>query len=107
MEAIDLRDGFLWLRGSERPAPRVPRERDVPRPVEQVCCEEIGELVVALLKVAFGMRRDELITETARLLGYRSAGVNIRDRINDALSLLELDNRIHVQGGQVRALELD
>ena len=107
MEAIDLRDGFLWLRGSERPAPRVPRERDVPRPVEQVCREEIGELVVALLKVAFGMRRDELITETARLLGYRSTGVNIRDRINDALSLLELDNRIHVQGGQVRALELD
>ena len=106
-EAVDVRDGFLWFRGSERPTPRVPRERDVPRPVEQVCREEIGELVVALLKVAFGMRRDELITETARLLGYRSAGVNIRDRINDALSLLELDNRIHVQGGQVRALELD
>ena len=106
-EAVDLRGDFLWPRGCDRPAPRVPRERDLPRPVEQVCREEIGELVVALLKVAFGMRRDELITETARLLGYRSAGVNIRDRVNDALSLLELDNRIHVQGGQVRALELD
>jgi len=67
----------------------------------------MGELVVALLKVKFGMRRDELITETARLPGYRSAGVNIRDRVNDALSLLELDNRIHMQGGQVRTLELD
>jgi len=63
--------------------------------------------VVALLKVAFGMRRDELITETARLLGFRSAGPNIRDLINDALSLVELDNRIHVQGGQARALEVE
>jgi len=62
---------------------------------------------MALLKVVFGICRDELITETARLLGYRSAGVNNRDRISDALSPLERDNRIHVQGGQARTLELD
>ena len=105
-ERIDVRDEFLWSKGCEQPSPRVPHIGEAPRHVDQICREEIGELIVALLKVAFGMRRDELITETARLLGYRSAGVNIRERINETLSLLELDNRIHVQGGQIRALEL-
>ena len=52
------------------------------------------------------MRRDELILETTRLLGYRSTSINIRERVNDALSALELDNRIQVVGGQIRALEL-
>lgn len=93
------------LTPQSQPNTRVVRERMTHRPVEQVCREEIGELV-ALLKVALGMRRDELITETVRLLGYRSAGVNIRGHINDALSVLELDNQIHVQGEQARTLEL-
>ena len=68
--------------------------------------EEGDEAAVSLLKVAYGMRRDELILETARLLGYRSTSTNIRERVNDALSALELDNRIQVIGGQIRALEL-
>ena len=52
------------------------------------------------------MRRDEVLTETARLLGYNRTGANVRDRISQALSRLELDSRVHVMGGQVHALEL-
>jgi very-short-patch-repair endonuclease len=105
-EKIDLRANFLWPHGLERPAPRAPRAQEAPRPFEFICLEEIGEAAVSLLKVAYGMRRDELILETARLLGYRSTSTNIRERVSDALSALELDNRIQVVGGQIRALEL-
>ncbi|WP_301002424.1 DUF4011 domain-containing protein [Capsulimonas corticalis] len=105
-DRLEQRDGFLWPRGGERPIPRVPAAQSAPRPIDEICLEEIGEAAVALLKIAYGMRRDELVIETARLLGYRNTGANIRDRIGDALSLLELDNRIHVVGTQIRALEM-
>ncbi|MCW3062088.1 MAG: helicase related protein [Capsulimonas sp.] len=105
-DRIEQRDGFLWPRGGLRPTPRVPAANTPPRPIDEICLEEIGEAAIALLKIAYGMRRDELVIETARLLGYRNTGANIRDRIGDALSLLELDNRIHVVGTQIRALEM-
>lgn len=105
-EKIDIRCGFLWPHGLERPAPRVSRPPELARLMEQICLEEIGEASILLLKVAYGMRRDELIVETARLMGYRNTGANIRDRINEALSALELDNRIQVVGDQIRALEI-
>lgn len=105
-EKINLRANFLWSYGLERPALWAPYAQDAPRPFEFICLEEIGEAAVSLLKIAYGMRRDELILETARLLGYRSTSINIRERVNDALSALELDNRIQVVGGQIRALEL-
>ena len=103
---LEQRDEFLWTRGNARPPARAPKDGEAPRPIDQISLEEIGEISVALLRVAFGMRREELVLETARLLGYRSAGAAVRERVNAALSLLELDNRLHVQGGQVRSLEV-
>lgn len=102
---IETRSDFLWMFGQAAVPARVPRPGDSPRPVEQISLEEIGEVALALLRASYGMRRDELVIETARLLGYRNTGVNIRDRINESLSLLELEDRIHLMGNQVRALD--
>ena len=103
-EKIEMRHDFLYP-ASASIAARIPRPGDTPRPIEQISLEEIGEVALAVLKAGFGMRREELVVETGRVLGYRSTGVNIRDRINEALSMLELDDRIHLQGNQVRPLE--
>jgi len=103
-DKIERRHDFLYVSRAPIPA-RIPRPGDTPRPVDLISLEEIGEVALAVLKAGFGMRREELVIETGRVLGYRSTGVNIRDRINEALSALELDDRIHLQGNQVRPLE--
>jgi len=104
-ELVETRGEFLWLAGSRTPA-RVPRPGDEPRPIEQIAVEEIVEIMVALLKDAIGVTHEEAVEETARLMGYQQTGSQVRQRIEEAIAVLELDTRADVRLGQVRALEL-
>ncbi len=103
---IEKRGDFLWPAGMGTPPARIPRPGDEPRPVEQIAVEEVVEIMVALLKDAIGVTHEEAVEATARLMGYQQTGSQVRQRIEDAIALLELDTRADVRSGQVRALEL-
>lgn len=101
---VERRGEFLWPRGLREVRPRVPKPGAEPRPIEHICLEEIGEVVVVLLQHAIGMQVDEAVSETARVLGYERAGTTLRERIGQAISLLEYENRVHNFNGQLRPL---
>ena len=50
--------------------------------------------------------REELTSETARVLGYGTTGSAIRERIEAAISSLEYDNQFHNFNGQLRTFEV-
>ncbi len=103
---LEPRLGFLYPTGIEHYPARIAKPGAPTRPIDQICLEEIGEVAILLLRASYGMRHDELVVELARLFGYRSTSANMRDHINDAIALLELDSRVEVRGGQILALEL-
>lgn len=104
-KAIEQHGDFLRIAGAAEITARVPKPGDTPRPIEQVSIEEIAEVALVVIRQAGGVRNDEAVSETARQLGFERTGTTVRDRVQEAISRLEYENRVHVQGGQIRSLE--
>jgi very-short-patch-repair endonuclease len=79
-----LRDGFLWPAGMTI-APVRCRDADELRDIDLVCLDEIGQAACAVLRSQMGMSRQDLVLQTARLLGFASAGSRVAARIEDAI----------------------
>ncbi len=101
---IERRKGFLYPYGITGHPARVAEPGIPTRPIDEICLEEIGEVILALLRSNYGAQNDELLQGTARLFGFLSTSQAMRDRIQEAIAMLELDGRIDTQGGQVRAV---
>jgi REase_MTES_1575 len=66
-------DGYLWPDGVD-PASWTGFRRQMSstdRPLEHVAPEELANAMVALCRAGAGMRRDELLTQTAAVFGYK------------------------------------
>ena len=79
-----LKDRFLWPVGMESPPVRR-RDHDSVRDIDFICPEEIGRASYLLLKAQYGMSRDDLVTQTARLLGFNNTGQRVSARIEEVL----------------------
>ncbi|MDF2440525.1 MAG: hypothetical protein JWN98_1509, partial [Abditibacteriota bacterium] len=91
-------DDFLWPFDMKQPPVRVPRDGEAPRPISEICLEEIAEAAWLNIRDCFGLEREELVLQTARLLGYKQTGAVVRTRIEAALERLTSDARVKVVG---------
>jgi hypothetical protein len=57
------------------------------RPLEHVAPEEIGNAMVALCRSSAGMRRDELLTATAAVFGYKRRAAAVTPVLEAALKI--------------------
>ena len=89
---ISLRGDFLWP--SDMTEPSV---RSGGRSIEEIAIEEIEQAILLSLRDAFGMRRNDLIVQTARLFGFKSTGSSIAGRIELAVSNVTKAERIRVE----------
>jgi very-short-patch-repair endonuclease len=103
-QIIQMSSTFLALSRDDIPA-RVPKPGDIVRSAELVSHEEIAAIILCRLRSAVGMRQDEVITETARLMGYDRTGEQVRERIQAALAGLEVDGKVINRGGQIDSIE--
>jgi len=76
---------FLWPPGCEAAPVRIAAENEIFRAIEHICIEEIIQAAYLCVKDAFSLSEDDLITQTARLLGYGRTGQNVRTRIEEAV----------------------
>ena len=82
-------DGYLWPEGVD-PASWTGFRRQVSstdRPLEHVAPEEIGNAMAALCRAGPGMRRDELLTQTAAVFGYKRRAAAVTPVLEAALKL--------------------
>ena len=99
------RDLFLWPNGMETPPVRTDREDEL-RDIDLICHEEIGRGAGMLLKAQFGMSREDLFVQTARLFGFGSTSQRVADRIGTAIDREIKATRILMgDRGQLRAAE--
>ncbi|MCL2701942.1 MAG: DUF3320 domain-containing protein, partial [Phycisphaerae bacterium] len=97
---VTRRGPFLWPADMTTPPVRVRdgNNKDAPRDIDRICPEEIGQAAWLLLKAQFGMSRQDLITQTARALGFNNTGPNITATIDTALTLEQNTGRIQTNG---------
>jgi hypothetical protein len=71
------------------------------RPIEEVAIEELAAAAEWVLKHEYGLPRESLVRETARVMGYDRTGDNVKGRIESAMDWLLAEGKIAVYGGQV------
>ena len=80
-------DDYLWPEGVD-PASWTGFRRQqssTDRPIDHVAPEEIANAMVALCRASAGMRRDELLTQTAAVFGYKRRTPNVTPALEAAL----------------------
>lgn len=95
------RRDFVWKSDDRKVKPRAPKAGEKPRPVEWAAIEELAAAAEWLLEVEFGMPREALIKETARIMGYERTGANVEDRISKAIDFLLKEKRVRESNSQI------
>jgi len=106
-KTITRKGPFLWPADMSEPPVRVRNgdSKDTPRDIDRVCPEEIGQAAWLLLKAQFGMSRQDLITQTARALGFNNTGTSIAFAIETALNIELKTGRIQDNGSSLCAMD--
>ncbi|MGB2822659.1 MAG: DUF3320 domain-containing protein, partial [Phycisphaerae bacterium] len=86
LELLAVREEFIWPAGMTQPPVRRRDEADDDiRNIDLICAEEIARAARLLLEAQFGMGRDDLIVQAARLLGFQHTGARIQERIGEVI----------------------
>ena len=83
---VSARGEFLWPKGMDEPPVRRRGEAaEAVRDVDLICDEEIARAARLVLEAQFGMARDDLAAQAARLLGFQHAGSKIQQRVGEVV----------------------
>jgi hypothetical protein len=93
-------DGYLWPDGIDRATWTGFRRQvsSTDRAIEHVAPEEIANAMAALCRAAAGMRRDELISATAAVFGYKRRAAAVTPTLETALASAVERGRLTQQG---------
>jgi hypothetical protein len=83
---ISARDGYLWPADMDDPPVRRRSDAGL-RDADLICSRELGQAAWQLLGVQGSMTREDLIAQTARALGFASAGSKLGPAISAAVDL--------------------
>ena len=95
---VRQRGAFLWHPDMQKAPVRYHGEESpVTRP-ELIAPEEFQEAIKLVLTREFGLRQEDLIVSTSRLLGYRRCGTNLETAIRQALQGLLMQGSLEQDG---------
>lgn len=100
-QVVALRDDFLWSASPTEVIVRQPTEGQEARPIEEIALEEIAKAECLNLQNALSLTEEDLIAQSARLLGYPRAGERVKRRLQAALADLEQSGHVKRSGGKL------
>jgi very-short-patch-repair endonuclease len=86
---IYQQDNFLWPQRSDLEFKVRVNTESATRSIDEIPKEEIAKAVALLLEEGGKMTREDLVLETTRLIGYQRRGKRIKQRVGDAIRILE------------------
>ena len=97
-------DGFLWQPRDELEFKVRVNTEHAKRSIDKVPKEELAKAIAIILEEGGQMTRDDLELETTRLVGYQRRGKRIKQRIDEAINILDdigaltqtTDGRVHI-----------
>jgi hypothetical protein len=99
---IEQRREFLWPIGLAAPVVRAPKKGDKARSIEHIAPEEIAEAAFLCVQEARSLSEADLISQTAKLLGYARVTKKIDAAATQAIDALKASGRIQEEEGMVR-----
>jgi len=93
---------FFWPASLKQSPVRVPPKGKSPRNIEHIDLAEIGEAVNLCINNAFSMTRNDLVTQTAKLLGFNRTGEKIRNRVNKSIDKLVTSGKLIQDGDRIK-----
>jgi hypothetical protein len=101
---IEQHGDFLWPIGLAAPIVRAPKADDKARPIEHIAPEEIAEAAYLVAQEARSLSEVDLISQTAKLLGYARVTKKIDAAVTAALEMLKASSRVVETEGLIRVL---
>ncbi len=98
---IKMREDFLWPSNLAVVIVRQPPSGKPPRSIQEITIEEIAQAACLCLQNAFSLTRDDLIVQTAHLLGYDRTGEKVKKRIQIAIDRLIHDKSATVTNDKI------
>lgn len=96
---VKLSGSFYITQDYENAIPRIPREGNTPRTIEQISPDEIKAMMTEIVRQTYGISRDNLLITTARELGYKRVGSTITMILKaDLCELLESEKIQEIEG---------
>jgi hypothetical protein len=99
---IEQRGDFLWPIGLSTPVVRAPKLGDKARAIEHIAPEEIAEAAFLVTQEARSISEADLISQTAKLVGYARVTKKIDAAVTGAIDALKTSGRIVEAEGLVR-----
>lgn len=99
-QLVHLRDDFIWSSEPVEVAVRLPEPGQEPRAIEEIAIEEIARAVYLNLRHALSLTEQDLVAQTARLLGYPRVGERAKRRIGASLTHLAENGIIRKNNGK-------
>lgn len=100
-QIVQFRDDFIWSPHSLELYARVPSAGQEPRAIEEISVEEISQAALLNLQNALSLTEDDLVNQTAHLLGYTRATERVRRRIGTALERLDASGVVQKINGKL------
>ena len=95
---------YLWPKDEIKVVPRVPRDGDERRPMDEICPEEIAAAVKVCLKRAYGSAsRGDLVILVVRLFGYQRVTDSLSAPVEAVVDDLLKKGEIELKNGLVQA----
>ena len=101
---IIIRGEFVYLRGAPIVA-RAPKKYDDPRTIDHIAPEEIQDAMTKILHFAYGLTSKDLISETARQLGYARTGPRINSALEENIDAMLSSGMIRESDGKLYCTE--
>lgn len=78
---------------------------DPDRAIEYISVPEIAAAMLKIIEKAYGIDRNILCAETAKIFGFERTGSNIKQRTHDAIDYLIRMNKISINNDKIQLLE--
>ena len=82
-ESVLVTDDFLTMGDFDELKVRIPSSDGEIRPIDYICDSELMLAMQTIVFHSFGISSDALITETARVFGFKRTGTNIMNRLRN------------------------
>ena len=97
-DAVKLIHGYYTLVNFMEAQARTAGDREI----DQIYPDELEADLAFVIQQAYGMERQEVITATARMMGYQRTGQKIISHLNEALDRLQAKNKITIVHDKVQ-----
>jgi hypothetical protein len=104
-DIVKVDGDFVSLVGFNDLKVRVPKSSYDVRPIEYICEDELALALTTIAMHSFGITPDDLITETARVYGFKRTGGKISSTLRKIYTQLVANEKIKEIDGKVSVIE--